>query len=172
MKRWYVVQVFAGYEQAVKKDLEKHIVDNEMQDRFADVMVPSVQMAKFFDISDKKDQQLFPGYILVEMEMAPETMRLVAKTNRVIRFLGGMDPPPLRPSEVKRIVSQVKGEVKVRTQEVSFIEGSEVEIKDGPFSGFVGIIERVDAEGERLTIMVSIFGRMTPVELGFHQVKQ
>jgi transcriptional antiterminator NusG len=173
MKRWYVVQVYAGYEEAVKADLLKRIEEKSLQDRFGDILVPSAKLKQLFEVVDFKDQQLFPGYILVEMEVAPETVRLVTSSSRVIRFLGGQhEPVPLTQKEIDRIISQIKGEISVATEKNDFVIGSEVEIKEGPFAGFVGIIDRVDSENERLTVMVSIFGRMTPVELGFDQIKR
>ena len=107
------------------------------------------------------------------MEISPESIRTVTASQRVLRFLGGMEPVPLAKREIDRILSQIKGEVTVAKKRDDFISvGSEVDIKDGPFSGFVGVVEKVDSENEKLTVMVSIFGRMTPVELGFHQIKQ
>jgi len=172
MKRWYVIQVYAGYEETVKTDIEKRIEEESLQDKFGQILIPAAKLKKMFATEDKKDQQLFPGYMLVEMEMAPETMRLVNSSLRVLRFLGGKNPAPLPKREVDRIISQMKGEIEIGPKEVEFAEGHEVEIQDGPFAGFVGIVEKVEAESEKLTVMVSIFGRMTPVELGFHQVKR
>lgn len=173
MKRWYVVQVYAGYEAAIKADLEKRIRDEKLEDSFGEILIPSAKLRNFFDFEESKDEQLFPGYILVELEATTQTMRLVQSNPRVIRFLGGTQPVPLSQKEIDRIISQIKGELKVAvTEKTDFIVGSEVEIKDGPFAGFMGIIDRADKESERLVVMVSIFGRMTPVELGFNQVKQ
>jgi transcriptional antiterminator NusG len=174
MKRWYVVQVYAGYEQIVKNDIEKRIIEESMQDEFGEVLVPSAKLKKFFEAVDEKDsnQQLFPGYILIEMEMKQETMRLVTSSLRVLRFLGGKDPAPLSKKEITRILKQVQGEIEVGPKKEEFSVGSEVDIADGPFAGFVGIVESVDSENEKIKVMVSIFGRMTPVELGFHQVKR
>jgi transcription termination/antitermination protein NusG len=123
-------------------------------------------------VEDEKDQQLFPGYVLVEADMGPEVLHLVTATPRVIRFLGGKEPISLSKKEVDRMLSQVKGEISVTTPKSDFIVGSEVEIKEGPFAGFVGIIDKVHEENEKLTVMVSIFGRMTPVELSFQQVSR
>jgi transcriptional antiterminator NusG len=173
MKRWYVIQVYAGYEEGVRADLSKRIQEEGMQESFGQVLVPSAAMKHFFDAGSAKDEQLFPGYVLVEMELgAPGVMRLVTSAPRVLRFLGGKDPVPLSQKEIDRIISQVKGEVAVAKEKSDFVVGKEVDIADGPFAGFVGIIDRIDEESERLTVMVSIFGRMTPVELGFNQVKQ
>lgn len=171
-KRWYVVQVYAGYEQVVKKDIEKRIQEKSLQDRFGQVLVPSAKSKQTFDVSADKDQQLFPGYILIEMEMSPETMRLVTSSLRVSKFLGGKDPVPLSKKEVEYFMRQMMGEIAVSSKKEEFVVGSEVDIIEGPFAGFVGIVEDVDMGNEKLTIMVSIFGRMTPVELGFHQIKR
>lgn len=171
MKRWYVIQVYAGFEQAVKDDLTRHIQQEGMQDRFGEVLVPSAKLKPFFEITEEKDAQLFPGYLLVEMELMPETMRVVQSNPRVMRFLGGIVPAPLSKKEVDRVFSQMRGEVQVASKESEFAVGGEIDIIAGPFAGFVGIIERIDEESEKLTVMVSIFGRMTPVELGFNQVK-
>ena len=173
MKRWYVVQVYAGYEDAVKADVLKRIEERDLQEQFGETLIPAAKLRQFFEAADAKDQQLFPGYMLIEMEMAPETMRAVTSSPRVLRFLGGMEPVPLSQKEIDRILSQMKGEITVGKVTEEFIaQGREVDISDGPFSGFVGVVEKVDQENEKLTVMVSIFGRMTPVELGFHQIKQ
>lgn len=97
---------------------------------------------------------------------------LVLSSPRAIKFLGGKDPAPLSKKEADRVLSQVRGDVVVASKKSDFVEGSEIDIVDGPFAGFVGIIEKIDEEDEKLTVMVSIFGRMTPVELSFNQVKR
>ncbi len=173
MKRWYVVQVYAGYEEAVKADIEKRIKERGLDQYFGKILIPAAKLRQFFEANDAEDQQLFPGYTLIEMDMSPETIRAVTTSPRVLRFLGGMEPAPITQKEIDRIVSQMKGEITVGKKDEGFIAvGGEIEIKEGPFAGFVGVVEKVDTENEKLTVMVSIFGRMTPVELGFHQIKQ
>lgn len=173
MKHWYVLQVYAGYEEAIKADLLKRIQEDGLQDYFGDILIPSAKLRQFFDVNEAQNEQLFPGYMLIEMVAETKTMRLVQSNPRVIRFLGGTQPVPLSRKEIDRIISQMKGELKVTvTEKADFVIGSEVEIKEGPFDGFIGIIDKVDRDSERLTVMVSIFGRMTPVELAFNQVKQ
>lgn len=173
MKRWYVVQVYAGFEDQAKADIVKRIAQEGLQDLFGDVLIPSAKMRQFFDTDVETDQQLFPGYMVIEMEAVPEALRLVLSSSRVIKFLGGKDPAPLSKKEIDRILSQMKGEVAVAISKVAeFNVGSEIEIADGPFAGFVGMIDKVDSEAEKLTVMVSIFGRSTPVELRFDQVKR
>ncbi len=172
MKQWYVVQVYAGYEEAAKADLLKRISESSLEDYFGQILIPAAKMRQFFEVDSPKDQQLFPGYMLLEMEAVPEAMRVVQKVPRILRFLGGLEPAPLSQKEIERILSQMKGEITVGKKDEEFISvGTEVDIQEGPFAGFVGVVEKVDQESERLTVMVSIFGRMTPVELGFHQIK-
>jgi len=173
MKRWYVAQVYAGYEEAVKSELVRRVEEQSLQDYFGEILIPSAKLKQMFDVvAGKSEHQLFPGYLLIEMEASPQTIRLVMTAPRVIRFLGGTDPVPLSQKEIERILSQMKGEVAVVTHKEEFNVGAEVEITDGPFAGFVGIVDKVDQDNEKLTVMVSIFGRMTPVELGFDNVKR
>lgn len=176
MKRWYVVHVYAGYEEAIKVDLLRHIEEAKLQDYFGEVLIPSAKSKQMFDATvDKKtknDQQLFPGYLLIEMDAVPEAIRLVLSIPRILRFLGGTQPTPISAQEINRIIAQIKGEVTIASKKSEFSIGNEVEIKEGPFSGFMGIIDKIDEESERMTVMVSIFGRMTPVELGFDQIKR
>lgn len=173
MKRWYVAQVYAGYEDHVKKDLDKRIAERD-DDLIGQVLVPSAKMKSYFaSAEEQEDERLFPGYVLVEMEGIPEAISLVNNVPKVLRFLGGKNPIPLGKKEVERILSQVKGDViVVASLTRDFTEGSEVDISEGPFAGFVGIIETVNEENEKLTVMVSIFGRLTPVELTFDQVNK
>lgn len=172
MKRWYVVQVFAGYEEVAKADMLRRIQEESLGQFFGEILIPAAKMKQFFDAGDAlQDQQLFPGYMLIEMESVQEAIRLVTTTPRVLRFLGGKDPVALSKREIDRILAQIRGEVVVTGEKRQFEIGKEVEIAAGPFAGFVGIVDSVEEAGEKLTVMVSIFGRMTPVELGFDQVK-
>jgi transcriptional antiterminator NusG len=170
MKRWYVAQVFAGYEERVVADIRARMKELGLQEKVGQVLVPSAKLKPLFSFDEHQDQQLFPGYVLVEAEMGPEIMRLVTGSPRVIKFLGGKEPAALNRKEVERILSQMKGEIELAPVQADFVVGSEVEIKEGPFAGFVGIIDKVDEESEKLTVMVSIFGRMTPVELSFQHI--
>lgn len=173
MKQWYVIQAHVGGEEVVRADLKKRIEEMELAEYFGEILVPSAKVRQFFgeDAEAEQDQQLFPGYVLVEMDAVPEAVRLVMKTPRVVRFLGGANPVPLSPREIDRILAQMRGEVTVSVEKGQFEIGKEVEIREGAFAGFVGIVDAIDEENEKLTVMVSIFGRMTPVELGFDQVK-
>jgi len=170
--KWYVIQVFAGYEDLIKAGLVKRIQEQGLQESFGEILIPSVRLQELFNAQENEDEQLFPGYMLIEMNASPETIRLVASSPRVIRFLGGKDPVSLGKREIERVLAQVKGDVAVAAKKTDIFVGNEVTITEGPFEGFVGIVDEVDEEEEKLTVMVSIFGRMTPVELKFNQVKQ
>lgn len=172
MKRWYVVQVYTGFEDVVKKDLEKRVEEQGFQELFGDVLVPTSEVVSFLSGEEVKKEKIFPGYLLVQMEMTGETYQLLMSIPRVSRFLGGERPAPLSDKEVERVFSQISGKLAITKEKSPFAVGNEVHVASGPFSGFVGIIDKVDEERERLTVMVSIFGRLTPVELGFDQVKK
>lgn len=172
MKRWYVIQVYAGYEEQVRSDLSMRIKQEGLENLFGDILVPSAKLKEFFSATEAKDERLFPGYVLVEMESTPEAIRFVTSSPKVLKFLGGKEPVALSKKEIDRIISSMKGEVVVSSTKPEFVEGGEIEITGGPFAGFVGIVDKVDKEAEKLTVMVSIFGRLTPVELSFDQVKR
>jgi len=172
MKRWYVVQIYTGFEDIVKTDIEKRIIEESLQELFGQVLIPSGEVTSFFTENKTKKEKIFPGYLLIQMEMTGDSFRLVSQTPRVTRFLGGESPVALSDKEVDRIFAQMSGKLAVAHEKAPFIVGNEAHITHGPFAGFVGIIDKVDEEKEKLTVMVSIFGRMTPVELGFDQVKK
>jgi transcriptional antiterminator NusG len=172
MKKWYVVQVYAGCEEIVEKDLTNQIKQQGLQDFFGEILVPSVRVKELIPASESKDQRLFPGYVLVEAELVPDAIRLINSSPRVLKFLGGKTPVALSKREVQKIKSSMEGEVVVPAVGVDWVKGSEVDISEGPFAGFVGIIEEVDKEAEKIKVMVSIFGRLTPVELNFDQIKR
>lgn len=173
MKRWYVVQVYTGFEDIVKADLEARAKETGLTDLLGQVLIPASEVASMFAADTKsKKEKIFPGYLLIQLDMTGDMYRLVSSTPRVTRFLGGESPVPLSDKEVERIFAQMAGKLSLSQDRTLFTVGNEVHITTGPFSGFVGIIDKVDEEKERLTIMVSIFGRMTPVELGFDQVKK
>ncbi len=170
-KRWYVLQVYTGYEDVVRADLLKRIVEEGAEELFGDVVVPSGEVVDRFATEEPRKEKIFPGYLLVQMVMNGVSLRLVNQTPRISRFLGGKDPVPLTEAEVERIFTQMSGRLNLSAERESFSVGAEVHITGGPFVGFVGIIESIDEEHERVTVMVSIFGRMTPVELNFRQIK-
>lgn len=172
MKHWYVLQIYAGYEEKIQKDLHKKIIELSLQDKVGQIIVPSAKMKKSFSAVEEEDQQLFPGYMLIEAEMSPSILHMITESPRVIRFLGGKSPIPISKKEVSKIFEKVETGVTLSEDKVEFVVDGEVSIIEGPFAGFVGVVEKIDAETERLTVMVSIFGRMTPVGLRFDQVEK
>ena len=164
MKQWYVLQIYAGYEEKIKADLEYRVAHSSLQESFGDILFPSAKMKQVFSSIEEEDQQLFPGYMLIQMDLSPEAMKLVLETPRVLRFLGGKSPVALSQREVDRVFEKVQGGVVLSGDQGDLAVDSEVTITDGPFSGFVGVIEKVDAENERVTVMVSIFGRFDQVK--------
>jgi transcription termination/antitermination protein NusG len=172
MKRWYVVQVYTGFEDIVKTDIEKRSIEESLQDLFGQILVPAGEITSLFADVKSRKEKIFPGYLLIEMDMTGDTYRLVSSTPRVTRFLGGSIPVPLSQKEIERIYAQMSGKLTVSDEKALYSVGSEVHIINGPFTNFVGTIDKIDDDREKLTVMVSIFGRLTPVELGFDQVKK
>ncbi len=170
VKRWYVVQVYTGYEDAVKADLEKAIMAEGAQDLFGQVLVPTGEASSFDE--ESKKEKIFPGYVLVQMEMSGESFRIVNSVPRVAKFLGGNVPVPMSDREVGRIFAQMSGKLAASPEKIPFVVGNEITITSGPFAGFVGIVDGIDEDRKKITVNVSIFGRLTPVELGFEQVEK
>lgn len=170
MKRWYVVQVVTGQEEFVISDLTAKVKEEGFESDFGRMVVPQ---GDFFNASGLiEKEKVFPGYLMIEMEMSPEAKKLVQSTSRIIKFLGGVDAVPLRDSEVSLVFERIDGKVKSVSTEKEFVPGVEVKIKGGPFAGFVGILEGVDVRSRTLRVGVSIFGRITSIDISFDQVEQ
>ena len=171
-KNWYVVHTYSGFEEKVRLGIEEKTDRQGMKDRISRILIPTERVIELKGGKKKEsDKKFYPGYILVEMEMDDETWHLVRSTPRVTGFVGGSNPVALSEEEVAVILQQIeKGPVpQVKTQ---FQKGESVRIIDGPFSNFLGSVEEVDIDHGRLCVMVSIFGRQTPVELNFFQVEK
>jgi len=171
-KNWYVVHTYSGYEEKVKLTIEERRDKKGLQDRISRILIPTEKIIELKSGKKKEsDKKFYPGYILVEMEMDDETWHLVRNTPRVTGFVGGTAPVALSEEEIDVILQQLeKGPMpQVRTK---FSKGEQVRIIDGPFTNFVGYVEDVDIDHGRLNVMVSIFGRQTPVELNFSQVEK
>ena len=144
-----------------------------MTDKVEDVLVPTENVVSVRNGNKvETERKFFPGYVLVKMEMTPETWHLVSSTPKVTGFLGGKKPVPMTETEVQRILHQVKEGVEKPKSAVVYEVGEQVCVCDGPFASFTGVVEEVDAEKERLKVSVSIFGRLTPLELNYTQVKK
>lgn len=169
---WYVVHTYAGYENKVKANLEKRVESMEMQDKIFRVLVP---MEKEIETKNGKKKstmkKVFPGYVLVEMIMEDDSWYVVRNTPGVTGFVGpGSKPVPLSEEEIQHILKQM-GVDEPRTR-VQFESGQQVRVMDGPFSNFIGVIQEILVEKQKLKVYVSMFGRETPVELDFDQVEK
>jgi transcriptional antiterminator NusG len=171
-RAWYVIHSYSGYENKVKANLEQRIESMGMQDKIFQVVVPTEEEIEVRDgqrrITEKK---IFPGYILVEMVMTDDSWYAVRNTPGVTGFVGmGRRPTPLRPEEVQRIMKRMEEEApKIK---VTFRPGQRVRIIDGPFTDFVGSVDDIDMDKSKVRVLVSFFGRDTPVELDFLQVEK
>ncbi len=174
-KKWYVVRAISGKEKKVKERLENEIKRLGIEDYISQILIPTekvYQIRKGKKIS--KERNYFPGYVLVEAELTGEIPHIIRNIPDVLGFLGTRGKAdPIRPAEVKRILGKVD-ELAEQGEEVNipFIVGETVTVIDGPFNSFSGVIEEINDEKKRLKVMVKIFGRKTPLELGFMQVEK
>ena len=171
--RWYAIHTYAGHEQKAKRYLESAIVNAGLQDKFGGILVPTEEVTEMKGGKRSTSTKKFlPSYILVEMDLDRDTQNLVVNTPGITNFVGGGGKPiPLRENEVARIVGQTD---RSRTEEVAeypFQAGDPVKVIDGPFMDFSGSVSEVNLERRKVKVMVSIFGRPTPVELDFLQVE-
>ncbi|KEO81721.1 transcription termination/antitermination protein NusG [Tumebacillus flagellatus] len=175
-KRWYVVHTYSGYENKVKTNLEKRVVSMEMEDKIFRVLVPVEEETEIKNGKQKSVmRKVFPGYVLVEMIMTDDSWYVVRNTPGVTGFVGstgaGSKPTPLMPSEVRTILKQMGVDAAAR-KPVDFALKEAVRVTDGPFANIVGSIEEIDADRAKLKVLVSMFGRETPLELDFDQVEK
>jgi transcription termination/antitermination protein NusG len=171
-KNWYVVHTYSGFEEKVKLSIEEKVDKQNLKEKISRILIPTERVIELKGGKKKEsDKKFYPGYILVEMELDDESWHLIRSAPRVTGFVGGAKPVALSEEEVSVIIQQIeKGPVpQVKTQ---FQKGNNVRIIDGPFSNFIGSVEDVDIDHGRLNVMVSIFGRQTPVELNFFQVEK
>jgi transcription termination/antitermination protein NusG len=174
-KRWYVVHAYSGMEKAVERNLRERIDRSEMQEKFGRILVP---MEEVVELKNGKksvsERRFFPGYVLVEMEMADDSWHLVKHTSKVTGFVGGAKnrPSPISEAEVLKIVHQMQEGVEKPRPKVQWEVGELVRIKEGPFTDFNGAVEDVNYDKSKVRVAVTIFGRATPVELDFAQVEK
>ncbi len=171
-RHWYVIHCYSGYENKVRHNLEQRIDTMGMKDRIFDVVVPTEEEIEVKDGQRRTvERRVFPGYILVQMVLTEESWYVVRNTPGVTGFVGmGNTPTPLQPQEVAQIMKRMEAEApKIK---VNFKTGQKVRIVDGPFNDFIGTVGEIDAERAKVRVMVSFFGRETPVELDFLQVEK
>jgi transcription termination/antitermination protein NusG len=173
-KQWYVVHTYSGYENRAKLGLEQRIRELGKEDLFGEILVPSEKIVEVVKGEKRtSSRKFFPGYILVEMELNDETWYLVKNTPKVTGFVGGAtNPTPISAEEVAKIIGQMEEGLVHPKPKFEFSKGERVKVIDGPFSNFSGIVEDVNPDKGKLRVLVSIFGRSTPVELEFFQVEK
>ena len=174
MKKWYVVNTYSGHENKVRTTLERRIDSMGMERSFGEIRIPTETIVELRGGKKRETQRkFFPGYILVEMEMSDESWHVVNNTPKVTGFVGtGRNPTPLTQSEVDQIVEQVVTAKEKPKPKYVFEKAEPVRITDGPFNNFTGVVDEVNLDRNTLKVMVTIFGRQTPVELDFSQVQK
>lgn len=171
--QWFVVHTLTGHEQKVKKILDKTILEKGLESAFGRIVIPVENLVRVR--KGKKvieERRLYPGYLVIEMEGTDENLRLVNSISGVTHFLGSKTKPiPLDDAEVQALLDQVKESKEKVVTKIPFTKGERVTVTDGPFTDFIGTVEEVFEEREKVKVLVVIFGRTTPIELGFHQLK-
>jgi transcriptional antiterminator NusG len=174
-KRWYVVHAYSGFENYVKKALSERIQEDNLQDYFGDILVPTEEVVELRAGQKRKsERKFFPGYVLVEMDMNDQTWHLIRSIPKVLGFIGGTSdkPAPISAKEAETILQRMQDSTDKPKPKVLFEMGEVVRVIDGPFADFNGVVEEVNYEKNRLRVAVLIFGRSTPVELQFDQVEK
>ena len=166
--RWYVVHTYSGYENKVKTDLEKTIKNRELEDYFFDIIVPMEEQIEIKDGSKKTNlKKVFPGYVLIKMIVTEATWYIVRNTRGVTGFVGsGTDPIPLTEEEIRKMGFDITD------VNVDYEVNDSVRVLNGPLENFVGVVQEINKEKRKVKVMVSMFGRETPVELDFIQVQK
>ena len=171
--RWYVIHVYSGFEKKVATAIREQAEQKGLSERFEEILVPTeevIEVKRGAKISSER--KIFPGYVLIKMDLDDETWHLVKNTAKVTGFLGGRGKPlPISDAEAARIIHQMQEGVERPRPSITFEIGEQVRVSDGPFTSFNGVVEEVDEEKSRVKVAVSIFGRATPVELDFEQVE-
>lgn len=173
-KHWYVVHTYSGFEQKAKLALERQIKAKKSQGFFGEIIVPQENVVEVKQgVKRTSQRHFFPGYILVQMELNDQTWHLVKSTPKITGFVGGgMNPPVIPEEEVARITQQIEEGTLKPKPKVTFDKGENVRVVSGPFASFYGLVDEVNEEKGRLRVLVSIFGRSTPIELDFIQVEK
>ena len=174
-KQWFVVQAYSGFEKQVARSLAEHIKNAGMDEKFGEILVPTEEVVEMRGGQKRTTQRkFFPGYVLVKMVMDEESWHLVKDIPKVSGFIGGTGnkPIPITEKEAQAILQQVQEGAEKPKPKFTFQAGEEVRVIDGPFADFNGMVEDVNFEKNKLRVSVSIFGRMTPVELDFSQVEK
>jgi transcriptional antiterminator NusG len=170
--KWYIVHVYSGFEGKVKTALEERIASSSHPEKFGDIIVPTEQIVELVKGKRKmSSRKFYPGYILMRMSLDEETWHIVNDTEKVSGFLGGREKPaPISDKEAEQILNRMQAGQEKPQPKYLFESGDEIRVIDGPFTNFNGTVEEVNPEKGKIRVLVSIFGRSTPVELEFVQV--
>lgn len=171
-RQWFIVHTYSGFEEKVKTALMERIKKEGLPDSFGEILVPTEQVVEMIRGKKKtSSRKFFPGYILVNMELNDSTWHIVRGTPKVTGFIGGdQNPIPMDDNDAMKILGRMKDGALKPKPKVIFEEGDSVRVVDGPFSNFEGVVDEVFPDKGRVRVLVSIFGRATPVELEFVQV--
>jgi len=172
--QWYIIHAYSGFEDKVKTALEESVRQLKLEDKISEVLVPTEKVVELVKGQRKtSSRKFYPGYVLVHMELDDATWHLVKNTPKVTGFLGGNSiPTPIPPEEVDKVIAQMVEGITKPKPKFHFDEGDEVKVVDGPFSNFIGRVDEVKEDKAKLRVLISIFGRATPVELEFVQVEK
>lgn len=172
--QWYIIHAYSGFEDKVKTALEESIKQLKLEDKISEILVPTEKVVELVKGQRKtSSRKFFPGYVLVHMELDDTTWHLVKNTPKVTGFLGGNSTPtPIPPEEVDKVIAQMIEGIKKPKPKFHFEGGDEVKVIDGPFTNFIGRVDEVKEDKAKLRVLISIFGRATPVELEFVQVEK
>ncbi len=173
-KQWYVVHTYSGHEDKVKNSIERTVENLNMKDMISQVLVPTEDVVSVKNNKKKvRKKKFYPGYVFIEMVINNETYWIVRNTTGVTGFLGGVKPTPMAESEVAVLLNAAADPDSAKPRPaVSFEKEENVRITEGPFKHFIGVVEEINQEKGKLKVMVTIFGRPTPVELDFLQVEK
>lgn len=173
-KKWYVIHTYSGFENNVKSSIKERIKNAGLEDFVSQILVPIEEVVEVKKGKKKiSPRKFFPGYVIIEMEMNDDVWYVIKNTPKVTGFLGGVkDPTPLMDEEAERLLQQIEGRATKLRPKVEFEKGEVVRVVQGPFSNFTGVIDEVNEERGKMKVMVSIFGRGTPLEVDFTQVER
>lgn len=173
-KRWYVVNVYSGFENKVAQSIREKSAKLGLDGHFEQIMVPTEEVVEVKrGAKVNTERKFFPGYVLIKMELNEHSWHLVRETPKVTGFLGAANKPQaITESEAQRIMGQIREGIERPRPSIRFEIGEQVRVCDGPFNSFAGLVEEVDEDRARLKVTVSIFGRATPVELEYGQVEK
>jgi transcription termination/antitermination protein NusG len=173
-KRWYVLHVYSGFEKKISQQIKEQAELKGLADAIGDIIVPTEEVTEVRRAQKvNTERKFFPGYVLIHMDMSDDAWHLVKDVPKVTGFLGNKNKPsPITDSEAERIMKQQQEGTETRRPAVTFEVGEQVRVADGPFTSFNGVVEEVDEDKARVKVMVSIFGRPTPVDLEYAQVEK